>query len=126
MDDKDFYAIALELVKFELEYKKDNSVRLGEVEFLHNYSDEVESCVAGEKPVEKDAVSLFIYNYNKLVENKKQKVEQESIVKKSKKEGNNSEFLKKLKKIIIDSSGDMELYVKDQLLQLIDYEMRKN
>lgn len=117
MEDKDFYAIALELVKLELEYKKDNSYQLGDVVLY--------DCV-GKKPIEKDAVSLFIYNYNKLVENKKQKVEQESIVKKSKKDGNNSEFLKKFKKIIIDSSGDMELYVKDQLLQLIDYEMRKN
>lgn len=115
MTEKDYNAIALELVKMSLE--NITKVDLGDVYLDPNDITNDTNMI--------DLSSLYNYYYEKITENNKQKVEHFSIVKNTEKSSNNSEFLQRLREKVVENSGDMEPRVKTLLLNMIDTELKK-
>lgn len=115
MTEKDYNAIALELVKMSLE--NITKVDLGDVYLDPNDITNDTNMI--------DLSSLYNYYYEKITENNKQKVEHFSIVKNTEKSSNNSEFLQRLREKVVENSGDMEPRVNTLLLNMIDTELKK-
>lgn len=115
MTDKDYNAVALELVKMSLE--NITKVDLGDVYLDPNDITNDTNMI--------DLSSLYNYYYEKITENNKQKVEHISIVKNTEKSSNNSEFLQRLREKVVENSGDMEPRVNTLLLNMIDTELKK-
>lgn len=110
MTDKDYNAVALELVKMSIDNNEYPAV-------CRVYMD-------GHKDI-LDMAFLYNYYYEKITKNNKQKVEHFSTVKNNEKSSNNSEFLQRLREKIVENSGDMEPRVNTLLLNMIDTELKK-
>lgn len=110
MTEKDYNAIALELVKMSVE--NNEYPELGRV-YMDGHKDIL------------DMAFLYNYYYEKITEKNLKKREQVSIVKNNEKSSNNSEFLQRLREKVVENSGDMEPRVSTLLLNMIDTELKK-
>lgn len=110
MTEKDYNAIALELVKMSM----DGGVIYPSLKDLEN-----------DETSKMDLASLYNYYYEKITEKILKKREHDSIVKNNEKSSNNSEFLQRLREKVVENSGDMEPRVNTLLLNMIDMELKK-